>query len=141
MYAPRSVNVSYFPQRGAAVVSTQPSYSSAPSSSAGTMYTGCQAVQQQPQAAPAPQFSAMPMSAAEFGDRCGATQPAQTVRVPQYNNIVHTQNVQYETITQEVTYVDVPVLHSYEQRVYPTKSATQCPVSAAAALEAPSCGC
>ena len=140
MYAPRSVNVSYYPQRSAAVVrAVQPSYTSAPATTSSTMYTGCQAVQQA-QSAPAPQFSAQPLSAEDFGNRCGTTPPAQSVRVPQYNNIVHTQNVQYETITQEVSYVDVPVLHSYEQRVYPTKSATQCPV-ADTTPAAPSCGC
>ncbi len=86
-------------------------------------------------------FNTTNLTVDQFGARCGV-RPAQTsVKVPVVKHIVHRRPVIYETVTEEVTYMDVPVSHSFEQRDYQSDTKLQCAVAAPAPSCAPSCGC
>jgi hypothetical protein len=82
------------------------------------------------------------LSSDQFGTRCGV-KPAQTnVQVPVVKHVVHRYPVIYETVSEEVTYMNVPVTHSFEQRDYASVTKLQCAVPPVAAAPCkPSCGC
>jgi hypothetical protein len=83
------------------------------------------------------QFNTMAINADQYGDRCGVKPPPGTVRVPTVNHIVHRFPVVYETVSQETSFYEVPIVHSYEQRDYPQQIAAECPVQAAPVCNAP----
>jgi hypothetical protein len=83
------------------------------------------------------QYNVMAINADQYGDRCGEKPPQATVRVPTINNIVHRFPVVYETVSQEVSYYEVPIVNSYEQRDYPQQIQAECPVQAAPVCNAP----
>jgi hypothetical protein len=83
-------------------------------------------------------YSTVPLAEAAFSARC-ALPPQQTIRVPQVKHIVHRVPVIQEHITEEVTYMEVPVSHYFEQRDYPQKVlAAVCPVGP---QQQNKCGC
>lgn len=85
-------------------------------------------------------YSTVPLAEAAYAARC-AVPPQQTIRVPQVKHIVHRIPTIQEHITEEVTYIDVPVQHFYEQREYPQKvMAAVCPV-VPQAQQQNTCGC
>ncbi len=84
------------------------------------------------------QFNTMALNADQYGDRCGVQPPPATVKVPVINNIVHRFPVVYETVSQETSYYEVPIVNSYEQRDYPQQIQAECPVQAAPVFNA--CG-
>ena len=68
----------------------------------------------------------------QYGTRCGAVPVQQMISIPQIKHVVHQRPVIYETVSEEVSYIQVPVGHSYEQREYPQQRQMQC-------NDAPSC--
>ena len=87
------------------------------------------------------QYSTLPLAEAAFTARC-ALPPQQTIRIPQVRHIVHRVPTIQEYITEEVTYIDVPVNHSFEQRDYPQKIlAAVCPVVPQQQVQQNKCGC
>jgi hypothetical protein len=91
-------------------------------------------------------YSTSQLTMDQFGAKCGVKPVQNSIAVPVIKHIVHQRPVVYETITEEVTYQNVPIIHSFEQRSYPQDIKTQCAVPqaapvAAAACGARSCGC
>jgi len=91
--------------------------------------------------AAAPSYSASAISADVYSSKCGQQFPVQMIKVPVYKHVVHRRPVVYETVSQEVSYVDVPVQHNFEQRDYPQNTVAQCPQPAPVCAPKPSCGC
>jgi hypothetical protein len=88
-------------------------------------------------------YSTSMLTVDQFGTRCGVRPAQSSVQVPVVKHIVHRTPVIYETVSEEVTYMNVPVQHSFEQRDYAQTTKLQCAVAPAAAA-APcksSCGC
>eukprot|EP00122_Pirum_gemmata_P006586 Pgem_evm3s6026 len=69
--------------------------------------------QQQPQQAPVTRAATQ----AEFRGAC-VPQQSSVVKVPTVKYVKHVKPVVYETVTQEVSYIDVPVQYSYETKEY-----------------------
>jgi hypothetical protein len=90
-------------------------------------------------------YNTLPLNEAQYGSRCSVP-PVQTVKVPQVKHIVHRKPVVQETITEEVSYIEVPITHFYELRDYPQQViAPSCPVQQrpCAPVQKPptTCGC
>ena len=63
-------------------------------------------------------YNTLPLNETQYGSRC-AVPPVQTIKVPQIKHIVHRKPVVQESVTEEVSYIEVPVQHFYEMRDYP----------------------
>jgi hypothetical protein len=87
------------------------------------------------------QYSTVPLAEAAFSARC-ALPPVEKIRIPQVKHIVHRVPTIQEHITEEVTYIEVPVNHFFEQRDYPQKVlAAVCPVMPQQMAQQNKCGC
>lgn len=51
----------------------------------------------------------------------------QMVKIPQVKYVLHRRPVVYESITKEVSYVDVPISQAYETKNYPQGLQSACP--------------
>jgi hypothetical protein len=91
-------------------------------------------------------FNTIQMSPEAFASKCGQAPKQEFVSVPVVNHISHVQDIRYETVSQEVKYTQVPIVHTFEQRIYAPKNQMMCPieakpVQAPVAVVKPACGC
>lgn len=87
-------------------------------------------------------YSTSSLSSDQFGARCGFKAAQTSVQVPVVKHVVHRRPVIYETVTEEVSYINVPISHSYEQRDYASDTKLQCAVPPQAVAPCKtSCGC
>lgn len=76
-----------------------------------------------------------PITPGQFRSACPVETPAATVQVPQKKFILHRKPVIQETVTEEVTYMNVPVQYAFEERDYPATKVADCQRAIS------SCGC
>lgn len=86
-----------------------------------------------------PAYSTSASSAEAFKNVCGQVHPVQTMRVPVYKHVIHRRPVVYETVSREMSYVEVPIQHNYEQRDYQMSTVQQCEVAQAPCQPQPRC--
>ena len=73
--------------------------------------------------------------------KCGVSAPATTVSVPKIRYVLHRRPVVYETVTEQIDYIQVPVQYEFEQRDYAQSQQTQCAPKEAPCSAKKSCGC